>query len=97
MTPRRVSAEDVIHLFRLETPGQVRGISWFAPVLLRLADLDSWRDAQLVRQKIAAMLTAFVTTLDGTGVPFDGTPDTRGNLIGGSSPARSNSSIRNRT
>lgn len=86
LTARRVPAEDVIHLFRPETPGQVRGISWFAPVLLRLADLDSWRDAQLVRQKIAAMLMAFVTTLDGTGVPFDGTPDARGNLIGGLEP-----------
>lgn len=86
LTPRRVPAEDVIHLFRPEAPGQVRGISWFAPVLLRLADLDSWRDAQLVRQKVAAMLTAFVTTMDGGGAPFEGAPDTGGNLVGGLEP-----------
>lgn len=86
LTPRRVPAADVIHLFRPETPGQVRGISWFAPVLLRLADLDSWRDAQLVRQKVAAMLTAFVVTAEGTGAPFEGTPDTGGNLVGGLEP-----------
>jgi lambda family phage portal protein len=67
LTPRRVPAEDVIHLFRPEPPGQVRGISWFAPVLLRMADLDSWRDAQLVGQKIAAMLTGFITNGDGSG------------------------------
>jgi lambda family phage portal protein len=60
----RVPAQDIVHLFRPETPGQVRGISWFAPVILRLADLDSWRDAQLVRQKIAAMLAGFVTSTD---------------------------------
>jgi lambda family phage portal protein len=86
LTATRVLADQVIHLFRPEAPGQVRGVSWFAPVMLRLADLDSWRDAQLVRQKVAAMLTAFVTTSDGTGAPFDGTPDSRGNLVGGLEP-----------
>ncbi len=86
LTPQRVSAEDVIHLFRPETPGQVRGVSWFAPVILRLADLDSWRDAQLVRQKVAAMLAGFVTSTDGSGQPFDGEADQRGNLVGGLEP-----------
>lgn len=86
LTATRVAAEDVVHLFRPEVPGQVRGISWFAPVLLRIYDLDSWRDAQLMRQKIAAMLTAFVTNLSGTGAPFDGAPDQQGNLIGGLEP-----------
>src|SRR5690606_32149156 len=86
LTPQRVPAEDVIHLFRPETPGQVRGVSWFAPVILRLADLDQWRDAQLVRQKVAAMLTAFVTTMNGTGVPFEGESDPRGALVGGLEP-----------
>jgi lambda family phage portal protein len=86
LTPRRVPAGDVIHLFRPEVPGQVRGVSWLAPVMLRLADLDQWRDAQLVRQKVAAMLAGFVTTTDGSGQPFDGEADGRGNLIGGLEP-----------
>lgn len=72
LTPKRVPAEFVVHMFRPEVPGQVRGVSWFAPVLLRLADLDAWRDAQLARQKVAAMLAGFVTNLDGSGQPFDG-------------------------
>lgn len=84
LTPTRVPAADVVHMFRPEAPGQVRGISWFAPVLLRIADLDSWRDAQLIRQKVAAMLTAFVTDMNGTGTPFE--PDGRGNLLGGLEP-----------
>jgi capsid protein len=79
LTPTRILADQVVHLFRPEVPGQVRGVSWFAPVMLRLGDLDSWRDAQLVRQKVAAMLTAFVTTTDGTAAPFDGATDPRGN------------------
>lgn len=87
LTPRRVPAEDVVHLFRPETPGQVRGVSWFAPVMLRLADLDQWRDAQLVRQKIAAMLAGFITSADpASGAPMDGEADGAGNLIGGLEP-----------
>ncbi|TAH67638.1 MAG: phage portal protein [Rhodopseudomonas palustris] len=85
LTPTRIDAGDVIHMFRPETPGQVRGVSWFAPVLLRLADLDQWRDAQLIRQKVAAMLAGFVTTADGSGQPFEG--DQHGAaLIGGLEP-----------
>lgn len=86
LTPTRVPADQIVHMFRPEAPGQVRGISWFAPVMLRLADLDSWRDAQLVRQKVAAMLAGFVITTDGSGAPFDGEADPRGNLIGGLEP-----------
>lgn len=86
LTPMRIPADQIVHLFRPEIPGQVRGISWFAPVMLRLADLDSWRDAQIVRQKVAAMLAGFVTSADVSGQPFDGDADLRGNLIGGLEP-----------
>ncbi len=41
----RVPADDVLQLFNPLTPGQVRGVSWFAPVLLRLADLEGARRA----------------------------------------------------
>lgn len=85
LTPKRVPAEFVIHMFRPEVPGQVRGISWFAPVLLRLADLDQWRDAQLVRQKVAAMLAGFVTSMDGSGQPFEGEQQ-GASLVGGLEP-----------
>jgi len=85
LTPTRVPADDVIHMFRPEVPGQVRGISWFAPVMLRMTDLDSWRDSQLVRQKVAAMLAGFITTTDGTTQPFDGEQQ-GAHLIGGLEP-----------
>lgn len=67
----RLPAESVCHIHRVEHPGQVRGTTWFASVLLRLADLDSAQDAQLVRQKIAALLTGFVTETTSDTV-FDG-------------------------
>jgi len=56
---RRVPASEILHLYRQDRPGQMRGVSWFAPVALTLQDLDDHQDAQLMRQKIAACFAAF--------------------------------------
>ena len=55
-----IPADQVMHIFRQERPGQVRGVTWLAPIMIRLKDLDDFEDAQLMRQKIAALFTAFV-------------------------------------
>ncbi|HPE29811.1 MAG TPA: phage portal protein [Parvularculaceae bacterium] len=57
----RVPASEIIHLFTPISPGQVRGVSWFAPALLKLFDYDKTADAMLMRAKVGACLTAFVT------------------------------------
>ena len=51
----------VLHLFERLRPGQVRGVPWFAPVMLKLRDLDAYDEAELVRKKIEACFAAFVT------------------------------------
>lgn len=56
---RRVEADRVIHLYRVDRPGQRRGISWLAPVLEDLVALADNDEAQLLRQKIAACFAAF--------------------------------------
>lgn len=61
---RRVGADLVRLIFEKRRPGQVRGASRLAPVLLRLRDLDDYEDAELMRKKIEACFTAFVTTPD---------------------------------
>lgn len=58
---QRVSADFVAHIFRVDRPGQVRGVSWFAPVMVRMKDFAEYTDAQLMRQKIAACYAAFIT------------------------------------
>jgi lambda family phage portal protein len=60
----RIPAENVSHIFRMDRPGMVRGVPWCHSVMIRLRDLDEYEDAQLVRQKIAACFTAFVTDMD---------------------------------
>jgi lambda family phage portal protein len=59
LTSSRVEASRVLHLYRVDRPGQRRGVSWFAPVLSDLVALADNDEAQLMRQKIAACMVAF--------------------------------------
>ncbi len=59
---RRVPASEILHIYRVDRPGQMRGVSWYAPVALRLQDYADYIDAQIVRQKIAAVFAAFRTS-----------------------------------
>jgi len=70
--PVRVPARDVLHVFDPLFPGQVRGLSWLAPVLLKLRDRDDLSDAMLTQQKVAALMTGFVRDLDGSLGGFEG-------------------------
>ena len=62
---RFVAARDVIHVYRPDRPGQMRGVPWVAPVIVPMRDLAEYEDAEIVRQKIAACFAVF----------FTGTPD----------------------
>ena len=73
MDPVRVPAADCIHIFKPLAAGQLRGITWLAPVLLRLHELDQFEDATLVKAKVAALFTGFITDPDGTVGGLSGT------------------------
>ena len=60
-----VPADQVLHVYRPLLPGATRGQSWLAPVLIALRELADYLEAGLVRAKVGAILTAFVTTPDG--------------------------------
>jgi lambda family phage portal protein len=70
----RVPAEDVLHFFRVETAGQVRGFSHLAPILLRATEHDGYSDAQLLRMRMGAMQCGFITDVDGTLMGDSATP-----------------------
>lgn len=59
-----VPARDVLHTFRMDRPGQVHGVPWAAPVILRLRNFDEVEDAYVEREKIAACFAVFFTGLD---------------------------------
>lgn len=55
----RVDASEIIHKFIQYRPGQTRGYSWFAPVLLDLKMLDGYQQAELVATRMAAAKIGF--------------------------------------
>jgi lambda family phage portal protein len=71
----RVPAEDVIHVYRVDRPGQTRGVPWFAPAIVTLSDLAEYEDAELVRQKIAACFAVFWVDSHGTAPKLTGDTD----------------------
>ncbi|MBF0127391.1 MAG: phage portal protein [Magnetococcales bacterium] len=81
----RVVANDIVHLFDRARPGQNRGVSWFAPVMLRMRDLDDYDLSELIRKKMESSVTALVTGApapDSTG----GETDAEGRKIEGLEP-----------
>ncbi|SDL09212.1 phage portal protein [Paracoccus chinensis] len=68
--PHRLPARDVLHVFDPLFPGQVRGLSWLAPVLLKLRDRDEASDALLMQLKVASLMTGFVRDPDGGSAGF---------------------------
>jgi lambda family phage portal protein len=57
----RIDAREIIHLYRVLRPGQIRGEPWLSRALVKLNELDQYDDAELVRKKTAAMFAGFVT------------------------------------
>lgn len=60
-TSVRVPASEVLHVFKQQRPGQVRGMSWLAPVLSTLRDLSDYEAALLMKAKIESCMTAVVS------------------------------------
>lgn len=71
--PERFPASEIIHMFRPLVAGQVRGLSFFAPILLTAHELDQLQDALLVRAKVAALHAGFIYDADGSGTAYSGT------------------------
>jgi capsid protein len=61
LNSRRILAADVLHVYRKRRPGQLRDVSWLAPILLRLRDLGDYEAALLMQAKIEACLAAVVS------------------------------------
>jgi lambda family phage portal protein len=64
----RVPAQNIIHLFNPERPGQGRGFSRFAPVIARTRDMQLYEDAELARKNLESRLSVLAsgdtTTMD---------------------------------
>lgn len=57
----RVGWRDIIHVRRFDRPGQTRGVPWLAPVMLTLVDIGDYQEAEILKQKMSALLAGVVT------------------------------------
>jgi lambda family phage portal protein len=58
---KRVSAEQIIHKFVRYRANQVRGVTWFAPVLLNLKNIDGYEFNELAASRANAAKMGFIT------------------------------------
>lgn len=70
----RFDAADVVHVFEYEFAGQVRGISPLVATFPVLNNASIAIEARLKQLQVSAMLTAILTSPDGTDA-FDGNPN----------------------
>lgn len=61
----RVPADEIIHLFLCDRPGQTRGIPWFHAALMRLRHVGGYEEAELVAARAQANVMGFIQTPDG--------------------------------
>lgn len=65
-------AKEVFHFYRQDRPSQHLGMTWFAPIAARLKDFDTYKDAKLMQQQIAACFGALIEGAEsGVGSPSD--------------------------
>lgn len=63
-TSHRVPASEILHVYRKDRAGQLYGVPWLAPVMLRMKDLDDYEDAQLLKQKISACAVGAIKDIE---------------------------------
>ena len=60
----RIPAEDIIHLYTMERPGQTRGMSAFSSAIMRLRNLSGYEESEIVAARATASMMGFVKTPD---------------------------------
>jgi lambda family phage portal protein len=60
----RVPADQMVHVYRPLSVGQMRGCSWLAPVLVPLYETDKFMDATLFRQQLANMFVGWQRSIN---------------------------------
>lgn len=73
----RIPADQILHVYEVKRPGQLRGVPPLASVLARLRNISDYDDAVLERQKLANLFAMFIirgVTPDGDIDPMSGLP-----------------------
>ena len=57
---KRVPAEEIIHLYITKRANQTRGVPWLHPSLVRSRHLGKYEEAELVKARMQALISAFI-------------------------------------
>lgn len=60
LDPKRIPAEDILHIWSKKYPDQIRGVSDLAVSIKRIKDTDEYLDAETIAAKIAACFSIFI-------------------------------------
>lgn len=60
----RIPAEEIIHLYKPERPGQTRGLPWFASAMTRLRHMQGYEEATVIAARAQACQMGFIETPD---------------------------------
>ncbi len=82
----RVPADQIIHLFVKERPGQVRGVPWAHSSMTRLQMIGGYEEAELVGARSSASKMGFFESEGGPGDYKGDGVDAAGNIISEFSP-----------
>ena len=79
---QRIPADEIIHAFVPDYPGQWRGYPWIHAAMVQLRHLDAFKEAAIIAARVGASKMAFYKTPLGEGQEFTGDDmDEAGNLI----------------
>lgn len=67
----RIHWSDVIHIRRFDRPGQLRGVPWLAPVMMTIGELSDYQEAQILKQRMSALLAVMLKWASGSNRPAD--------------------------
>tara|TARA_R110000824_G_scaffold97149_4_gene232080 strand:- start:4186 stop:5682 length:1497 start_codon:yes stop_codon:yes gene_type:complete len=60
----RIPANEIIHLYSVDRPGQTRGVTAFASAIMRLNNLRGYEEAEIIAARSSAAMMGFVRTPD---------------------------------
>jgi lambda family phage portal protein len=72
LVPSPVPADRVIHLYEKERPGQMRGVAWMYAAMLKLRELETYEEAELIRKRLEACFAGIVTNPEAIADPSTG-------------------------
>lgn len=62
--PIRIPAEEILHLYVCDRPGQSRGVPWLAAAINKLRNLWGYEEAEIIKARVEACKMGFIQTTD---------------------------------